>query len=104
MRTGSRLIALAAASMKSSGRLQMSAGDQTHILLNGADGFEKQAAKGSVYTQFDIAGDAAIRITNAKSGWGVVYGPSSLGGKAIQKTGTTVIIPKVANVKILKIK
>ena len=105
MQVGRWMCSKEASNMKTSGLIQLSAGNQTHILTKGSWGFEKEATKGSVYAEFNLAGNALVRTSNAQKGWAIVSGPGSIGARAAAKKGVTnITIPKVANVKIIRIK
>ncbi|MBL6446734.1 hypothetical protein JMN32_10450 [Fulvivirga sp. 29W222] len=85
-------------------RAQPRKGDLHHILLNGADGFRKQAKTGWVYVEYDIPANTFIG-KGGNEGWGIIFGENSTFGKFYLKKGYEGIgMPEVKNVRIIETK
>ena len=79
-------------------------GDMHHILLDGPDGFRKQAKTGWVYAEYDIPANTFIGKSGG-DGWGIVFGENSTFGKFYLKKGYEGIgMPKVKDVIIIETK
>ena len=87
--------------MISSGKVQMSSENMTHV-ANPADinAFGRQAPKGSIYVEFDVP-----KHTVAKGGsevWGIIHGPGSVRDRLNARKGLPRIteMPNASNITI----
>lgn len=76
---------------------------RSNVLTKGAGGYEKQAAKGDVYVEFDM--DASLLFSkDPGQGWFLVKSKNATHIKLAEQKGTILAEPKGTNIELIKTK